>query len=158
MFAPFNTHNLVFLPLCCLRCLTGLPGHVLQHCSVQLFFTSTRPPSHSHPATLAAPPTAALGSPACGFSSNSSEFLFYLVSLLFYLVFLWHLWGLEFAFICFQMFRWSFGLQNDDYLLLFQDWKLVFCSVVPVCVREPEPMLEGLYGSVCHHTLVFPTL
>ncbi|XP_056908284.1 zinc finger CCHC domain-containing protein 14 isoform X2 [Takifugu flavidus] len=54
------------------RCLTALPGHVLQHASVQLFFTSTRPPSHSHPATLPSPPTTALGTPACVLNSNSS--------------------------------------------------------------------------------------
>lgn len=61
-------------------------------------------------------------------------------------------------FTYFQMLRWSFGLQDGDYVLLFEDRKLLFRSIVPVCVRKPELTLEGLYGSVYHHTLVFPTL
>lgn len=67
-----------FLSSCRFRCLAALPAHVLQHCGVQLFFTSTRPPSHTHPATLPSSPTTAPGTSSCEFSSNSSESLFHL--------------------------------------------------------------------------------
>ncbi|XP_054476053.1 zinc finger CCHC domain-containing protein 14 [Anoplopoma fimbria] len=50
------------------RCLTALPCHVLQHHSVQLFFTSTRPLSPNCPASL---PTAPV-SPTSPFTSSSN--------------------------------------------------------------------------------------
>ncbi|XP_035858599.1 zinc finger CCHC domain-containing protein 14 isoform X4 [Sander lucioperca] len=61
------------------RCLTALPCPVLQHHSVQLFFTSTRPLSPNCPASLPSPlpplpsslPTAPVA-PTCPFTSSSS--------------------------------------------------------------------------------------
>ncbi|CAB1423001.1 unnamed protein product [Pleuronectes platessa] len=61
------------------RCLTALPGHVLQHHSVQLFFTSTRPLSPKCPSSLSSssppspssPPTAPVA-PTCPFTSSSN--------------------------------------------------------------------------------------
>ncbi|XP_068169375.1 zinc finger CCHC domain-containing protein 14 isoform X2 [Antennarius striatus] len=57
------------------RCVTALPCHVLQHHSVQLFFTSTRPLSPDCPASLpplpSSPPTAPVA-PNCPFTSSSN--------------------------------------------------------------------------------------
>ncbi|XP_044050898.1 zinc finger CCHC domain-containing protein 14 isoform X2 [Siniperca chuatsi] len=61
------------------RCLTALPCHVLQHHSVQLFFTSTRPLSPNCPASLPSSlpplpsslPTAPVA-PTCPFTSSSN--------------------------------------------------------------------------------------
>ncbi|XP_030282739.1 zinc finger CCHC domain-containing protein 14 isoform X1 [Sparus aurata] len=57
------------------RCLTALPCHVLQHHSVQLFFTSTRPLSPNCPASLpplpSSLPTAPVA-PSCPFTSSSN--------------------------------------------------------------------------------------
>ncbi|KAK2841875.1 hypothetical protein Q5P01_012075 [Channa striata] len=57
------------------RCLTALPCHVLQHQSVQLFFTSTRPLSPNFPTSLtplpSSPPTAPVA-PTCPFTSSSN--------------------------------------------------------------------------------------
>ncbi|XP_053174586.1 zinc finger CCHC domain-containing protein 14 [Scomber japonicus] len=57
------------------RCLTALPCHVLQHHSVQLFFTSTRPLSPNCPSSLlplpSSPPTAPVA-PSCPFTPSSS--------------------------------------------------------------------------------------
>ncbi|XP_034734718.1 zinc finger CCHC domain-containing protein 14 isoform X1 [Etheostoma cragini] len=61
------------------RCLTALPCPALQHHSVQLFFTSTRPLSPNCPASLPSPlpplpsslPTAPVA-PTCPFTSSSS--------------------------------------------------------------------------------------
>ncbi|KAF0041522.1 hypothetical protein F2P81_007420 [Scophthalmus maximus] len=58
------------------RCPTALPGHVLQHHSVQLFFTSARPLSptrrSSLPPSPSSPPTAPVA-PTCPFASSSSD-------------------------------------------------------------------------------------
>ncbi|XP_077425332.1 zinc finger CCHC domain-containing protein 14 isoform X2 [Vanacampus margaritifer] len=61
------------------RCLTVLPGHVLQHHSVQLFFTSTRPLSpclsplsSPLPNIPSSPPTAPV-IPTCPFTSNHTS-------------------------------------------------------------------------------------
>ncbi|XP_022601916.1 zinc finger CCHC domain-containing protein 14 [Seriola dumerili] len=62
------------------RSLTALPCHVLQHHSVQLFFTSTRPLSPNCPSSLtsslpplpSSPPTAPVA-PTCPFTSSSSN-------------------------------------------------------------------------------------
>uniref|UniRef100_A0A669CJB5 Zinc finger, CCHC domain containing 14 n=1 Tax=Oreochromis niloticus TaxID=8128 RepID=A0A669CJB5_ORENI len=59
------------------RCLTALPCHVLQHHSVQLFFTSTRPLSPNCPSSpLSSPlasslPTSPIA-PSCPFTSSSN--------------------------------------------------------------------------------------
>ncbi|XP_074488228.1 zinc finger CCHC domain-containing protein 14 [Sebastes fasciatus] len=61
------------------RCLTALPCHVLQHHSIQLFFTSARPLSPNCPASLPSPlpplssslPTAPVA-PTCPFTSSSN--------------------------------------------------------------------------------------
>ncbi|KAM7413965.1 hypothetical protein PAMA_018992 [Pampus argenteus] len=57
------------------RCLTALPCHVLQHHSVQLFFTSTRPLSPNCPSSLpplpSSPPTAPVA-PSCPFTPSST--------------------------------------------------------------------------------------
>ncbi|KAM9375486.1 zinc finger CCHC domain-containing protein 14 [Pholidichthys leucotaenia] len=59
------------------RCLTALPCHVLQHHSVQLFFSSTRPLSSSSPSSSSIPPLpsslpANPVAPSCPFTSNSN--------------------------------------------------------------------------------------
>lgn len=52
------------------RCLTALPGHVLQHHTVQLFFTASRPRSPSIPPLPSSPPAAPV-TPPCPFTSSS---------------------------------------------------------------------------------------
>ncbi|XP_068458319.1 zinc finger CCHC domain-containing protein 14 [Clinocottus analis] len=59
------------------RSLTALPCHVLQHHSVQMFFTSTGPLSPDSPASLSSPPSSsslptAPVSPTCPFTSSSN--------------------------------------------------------------------------------------
>lgn len=61
-------------PCAALRCLTALPAQVLQHCSVQLFFTSTRPPSHTRPAASPSCPPTAAGGPTCPSGPSESSF------------------------------------------------------------------------------------
>lgn len=72
LWPPFVLLTLCLSPC---SCLTALPCHVLQHHSVQLFFTSARPLSPNCPASPSSPPTAPEPQ-TCPFTPSSSESCF----------------------------------------------------------------------------------
>lgn len=73
---PKSFHLMTIMSVCpSARCLTALPGHVLQHHTVQLFFTASRPRSPSLPPLPSSPPAAPV-TPPCPFTSSSGMSLF----------------------------------------------------------------------------------